>query len=926
MAPEVMSSEVYPSSDIWAAGVMTYQLLSGQMPFDDRRRPNSPALSAIWKAILTAEPSFTGKAWMNVSEPAKAFVKRLLNKDPKCRPAAKEALQDPWLRGNSLERNQGQPLDATVVQRIQRYAQTNILKRTIFELIAEELIKTMTDQLAHTPDPSTHGSGHHQDNEAPQVSPVGSLEQATHVGSPVEPPNPSWIPFMSGVRRKRSLAQELTDTSTAAASIPRKVGNSAHGGLEYHRAFGLGSPGAPTSVQESNYWRRLKTAVEAAKQRRASSMHGSHQYMRATAKDRMMERERHRKAARLALDTSAHAGSEYRNFMQDSYKDEEMPSPRAQQGLHRSNSDSAAGAASNSPFGAASRGDSRPPSVGGRQSFQNCPAPEGKAESTATDKATRQVKPPSNAEAGMRGQSQYAQFLHRSSVGPPANQDTDSQPLLRRSSSLGAANKRNAKPSDAQPSSPFAQALATILPGSLRSPTPASGPVEAAVDAAGLDAQKMERQPSRVYAVAAHQSADGDCDSADHVQEAASHREQMLGIGGGQPGGAAGVAYQPQAHPQVERKPPERQLTFQEMLRQQIEAHSHHVSPEEGTTPDPSTHAPSPASTPPASNGCAHVSFQEMLRQQLGQQATPEVPAADPSGHAPAAPRVTYQAMLRQQSYGIPSALPLAAEPIEDGTSSPTVRPDNNTTESSGIEPGVAEAALGGGTEGAGSPGRSQHGSRALVTPVGLRLYDAQGSCSIVPLEELRQMMQKLRFSRDKPGIDVEQLAQGLKGLGFELAPSELSVLMDQASLAQHGHVAKPAFLASQVDWQNFQQNFKDLWLECAQAAFASMDSGDKGHIKSSQLVSLLSTKLPAEEVEHAVEDALMEAGCGDMEDLDFNGFLKLLHVNSMDSLDSLDQYDSRVNSSLNLQSLDSNPSGHGPQDGHYPQLESVPE
>lgn len=65
-----------------------------------------------------------------------------------------------------------------------------------------------------------------------------------------------------------------------------------------------------------------------------------------------------------------------------------------------------------------------------------------------------------------------------------------------------------------------------------------------------------------------------------------------------------------------------------------------------------------------------------------------------------------------------------------------------------GIEPGVAEAALGGGTEGAGSPGRSQHGSRALVTPVGLRLYDAQGSCSIVPLEELRQMMQKLRFSR----------------------------------------------------------------------------------------------------------------------------------------------------------------------------------
>lgn len=51
-----------------------------------------------------------------------------------------------------------------------------------------------------------------------------------------------------------------------------------------------------------------------------------------------------------------------------------------------------------------------------------------------------------------------------------------------------------------------------------------------------------------------------------------------------------------------------------------MQAHSHHVSPEEGTTPDPSTHLSSPASTPPASNRRSHLSFQEMLRQQLGQQ------------------------------------------------------------------------------------------------------------------------------------------------------------------------------------------------------------------------------------------------------------------------------------------------------------------
>ena len=51
------------------------------------------------------------------------------------------------------------------------------------------------------------------------------------------------------------------------------------------------------------------------------------------------------------------------------------------------------------------------------------------------------------------------------------------------------------------------------------------------------------------------------------------------------------------------------------------QAHSHQVTPEDGNTPDPSTHlVPSPHSPPPHSHRRAHVSFQDMLRQQLGQQ------------------------------------------------------------------------------------------------------------------------------------------------------------------------------------------------------------------------------------------------------------------------------------------------------------------
>eukprot|EP01025_Chloroclados_australasicus_P009061 TRINITY_DN1345_c1_g1_i1.p1 TRINITY_DN1345_c1_g1~~TRINITY_DN1345_c1_g1_i1.p1 ORF type:complete len:612 (+),score=74.41 TRINITY_DN1345_c1_g1_i1:1003-2838(+) len=140
MAPEVLSSKVYPASDIWSAGVMAFQLLTGHLPFNDKRNPHRPSVSQVWKSILMDKIDFNRSFWQGISPEAKDFVKMLLNRDPAKRPTAKEALQHPFLRGKVTERKTGQPIAMAVVQRIQRFSQSGMLKRSVLQMIAQEIL------------------------------------------------------------------------------------------------------------------------------------------------------------------------------------------------------------------------------------------------------------------------------------------------------------------------------------------------------------------------------------------------------------------------------------------------------------------------------------------------------------------------------------------------------------------------------------------------------------------------------------------------------------------------------------------------------------------------------------------------------------------------------------------------------------------
>eukprot|EP00897_Mesotaenium_endlicherianum_P009412 jgi/Mesen1/849/ME000112S10997 len=90
--------------DIWACGVLAYELLTGEPPFEVPDRADTCAL------ILTKELPM-GPCWPpHFSEHAISFLQATLQKDFRRRPAAAELLTHPWLCNNQLSARATPPL------------------------------------------------------------------------------------------------------------------------------------------------------------------------------------------------------------------------------------------------------------------------------------------------------------------------------------------------------------------------------------------------------------------------------------------------------------------------------------------------------------------------------------------------------------------------------------------------------------------------------------------------------------------------------------------------------------------------------------------------------------------------------------------------------------------------------------------------
>jgi serine/threonine protein kinase len=96
VAPELIYQEPYDDKiDIWAVGILTYELLTGAAPFTGPNEKDT--YSNITNLDLQAN-----EIYERISDEAKDFITKILVSVPAKRIGLKEMVKHPWLRRDSM--------------------------------------------------------------------------------------------------------------------------------------------------------------------------------------------------------------------------------------------------------------------------------------------------------------------------------------------------------------------------------------------------------------------------------------------------------------------------------------------------------------------------------------------------------------------------------------------------------------------------------------------------------------------------------------------------------------------------------------------------------------------------------------------------------------------------------------------------------
>jgi len=96
VAPEILERQRYGKAvDMWSIGVITYILLCGYPPFHDQHQ------AQLFRKIRKGEFEFDSPYWDDVSDEARDLISKMLTVNPTKRISAFQALEHPWILGDS---------------------------------------------------------------------------------------------------------------------------------------------------------------------------------------------------------------------------------------------------------------------------------------------------------------------------------------------------------------------------------------------------------------------------------------------------------------------------------------------------------------------------------------------------------------------------------------------------------------------------------------------------------------------------------------------------------------------------------------------------------------------------------------------------------------------------------------------------------
>lgn len=150
VSPEVINGEYDEKCDIWSIGILAYLLLSGGLPFavaHNHKRDAKEEEKELYNKILNEKPNFTGRVWKSYTRKAIDFVNSCLEKNPKKRLSAKEALEHPWFKLVIIERQKPELVSQEALENLKKYSHGAYLKKMVLKFLINSLSSKELKQL-----------------------------------------------------------------------------------------------------------------------------------------------------------------------------------------------------------------------------------------------------------------------------------------------------------------------------------------------------------------------------------------------------------------------------------------------------------------------------------------------------------------------------------------------------------------------------------------------------------------------------------------------------------------------------------------------------------------------------------------------------------------------------------------------------------